>query len=76
MSPFDPTRAWLRGPDFFQRYVVRDAGVPVEQLDLKADVELIIAERQGQRAGFVMRELSHPHGAQGDLAGEPYLVSF
>lgn len=75
-TSFDPNRAWLKGPDYFQRFTVEGAGVPIERAGLKPALELIIAERHGQRAGFVMRELAHPHGAQGELAGEPYLVSF
>jgi len=76
MNTFDPNRAWLKGPDYFKRFVVEGPGVPLSQADLKPEAELIIAERNGEQAAFLMAELSHPHGAQGELGGEPFLVSF
>ena len=76
MNDFDPSRAWLRGPDYFQRFVDQGAAVVIEDAGLNPDLELIIAARSGERAAFVMRELAYPHGVQGELAGEPYLVSF
>ena len=76
MQAFDPSRAWLRGPDDFPRFRVRGEGEPLSRAGLEPEVELIVAERGGQRHAFVMRELAHPHVAQGELAGEPYLVAF
>ena len=77
MPEFDPARAWLRGPDSFPRFVVEPgAGAPLAAQELPADTELLVAERDGASIAFVMRELSHPHMAQGELAGKPYLVTF
>lgn len=73
---FDSSRAWLNGPDNFPRFVVPDRGTPLRDAGLAPDTELFVAERGGERRAFVMRELSHPHMAQGKLAGQPYLVSF
>ena len=75
-TPFDPSRAWLKGPDFFPRFVVPDQAPLLSDAKLDADTELILAERNGARRAFIARELSHPHMAQGTLGGEPYLLSF
>jgi len=76
MQVFDNQRAWLKGPDFFPRFTPSGPGVALSEAGLKPNVELIVAERNGDQIGFLMRELSHPHGAQGELGGEPYVVSF
>lgn len=77
MAGFDASRAWLRGPDLFLRFAPEGDGEPVAgAAELPDDLELIVAERGGEAVALVMRELSHPHMAQGFLAGEPYLVSF
>jgi hypothetical protein len=77
MTPtFDPERAWLRGPDFFPRFIMPDHGEPLAETRLGSDVELVVVERGGECRALVTRELSHPHMAQGTLGGEPWLVSF
>jgi len=75
-STFKPEQANLRGADFFPRFNPPKQGEPLSKAGLSDDVELIVIERCGEHRGFVMRELAHPHMAQGELAGEPYLVSF
>ena len=72
----NPKKAWLKGKDFFPRWIVEGPGIPLANERIKPDVELLVAERGGERTGFIMRELSHPHMAQGKLAGIPYLVAF
>lgn len=76
MKTFDASRARLDGRDFFKRFRVEEPGAPLRTLDLDRDLELVVIERGGQRLGFIKRELAYPHVAQGELAGEPYLVSF
>jgi len=39
-------------------------------------MELIAFERGGMHRAFLAREMAYHHVAQGELAGEPYLVSF
>ena len=73
---FDATRAWLRGADFFPRFIVTDGGHPLGNEALGDDVELLVGERNGEKRAFVSRELAHPHVVQGTLGGEPFLVSF
>jgi len=43
---------------------------------LKPDVELISFERNGERRTLMAKEMHYHHIAQGELAGEPYLVTF
>ncbi len=38
--------------------------------------ELIVFERGGQRRALILREMAYHHVAQGELAGEPYLITF
>ncbi len=73
---FNADLAMLKGADFFPRFSDSGKGVPLSTAGLKESVELLIAERNGERRGFLVRELAHPHMAQGELGGEPYLVSF
>ena len=75
-STFDPKRAWLKGPDFFARFEAPASGEPLREQGLDGERQLVIAERGGARRAFIADELSVPHMAQGELGGEPYLVSF
>jgi len=43
---------------------------------LAPKTELLLFTRGEERRALLMREMSYHHIAQGDLAGEPYLVSF
>lgn len=46
-----------------------EAGLAPEQ-------ELVLFERGGQRRAILVPEAAYHHVIQGELAGEPYLVSF
>lgn len=43
---------------------------------LPPDTELMAFERGDQRRVLLVEEMMYHHVAQGDLAGEPYLVTF
>lgn len=73
---FDADRAMLQGPDVFERYRVPDALPKLADADLDGDVELLVMERQGTRMAMLVHQMAYHHVAQGELAGEPYLVSF
>ncbi|MBC8405300.1 MAG: hypothetical protein H8E15_08750 [Planctomycetes bacterium] len=45
-------------------------------ISLADDVAILIFERGRQRRGLLARQMSYHHVAQGDLAGEPYVVTF
>ena len=51
-------------------------GEPLRALDLAPDDELLVFERGGERRGLILPQMVYHHIAQGELAGEPYLVTF
>lgn len=48
---------------------LREAGLP-------PDCELLSFERMGQRRSLLALDMAYHHVAQGELGGEPYLISF
>ncbi len=46
------------------------------EAELKDDTELLTFERGGQRRAVLVSEVIYHHVVQGELAGEPYLVTF
>jgi len=73
---FDPERAILKGPNMFKPFKVDGDNVPLTEADLKPTDGLLIFERGGQRRALLRKQMVYHHVAQGELAGEPYLVSF
>ncbi len=76
MPPLDPAKALLKEPDFFQRFRVPERGGLLKEAQLKPDELLLLIERGSKRRAFLARQLAYHHVAQGELAGEPYLVAF
>ncbi|MEM9452677.1 MAG: hypothetical protein AAGF11_00765 [Myxococcota bacterium] len=76
MATFDPSRAWLKKPDFFPRFRAPAKGQLLSSLGLADHEELLIVERGGQRRAFLMRQAGWHHVIQGVLARQPYVVSF
>ena len=72
----DRSRAIIRSQWQFKPYRVPPHGVPLRAAGLASDYELMVLERNGDRRAFSMREMAYHHVAQGELAGEPYLVTF
>lgn len=50
--------------------------IPLKAAQLANDVELLAFERGGERRVLLAEEMHYHHIAQGELAGEPYMVSF
>jgi hypothetical protein len=50
--------------------------MPLSGLSLHPDLELLTINRAGLTQAFVAREMAYHHVAQGELRGEPYMVSF
>lgn len=72
----DAGRAMLNEPDEFPRFRVPERGSPLASAGLDAKESLIIVERGGVRRALSLRQMAFHHLAQGELAGEPYAVSF
>lgn len=60
----------------FVPFAVPAKGVRLRDVGLDADEELLLYEHEGARRLFAVRELAYHHIAQGELAGQPYMVSF
>jgi len=73
---FDAERASLKSPDFFRRFRVSGEGKPLRSTGLKPQTQLLVFERGGQRRALLRHQMIYHHVAQGELAGEPYLVTF
>ena len=73
---FVAERARLMGPDVFPRFRVTGPGRPLRSAGLEDEELVAIVERRGKRLGLVVRQLAVHHVAQGELAGEPWAVSF
>ncbi len=91
VQSFDPGRAHLSDTDDFPPFNVepddeRPLGEVLESGALPPDTELVVTERRpadgkGDKDGpkplaFVVRQLAFHHVAQGETAGEPWMVSF
>lgn len=50
--------------------------IPLAQAKLKPNTELLAFERGGERRAVLLNEALYHHIIQGELAGEPYLVTF
>ena len=73
---FDSDRAILKGPDQFKRFNVTGNGVSLNEANLKSKEVLLVFERSGERRALLQKQMVYHHVAQGELAGEPYIVSF
>ena len=60
----------------FEPFVVTEPPIALKGSDLGQDEELLVIERGGIERAFVLRQMAYHHIAQGELAGEPYIVSF
>lgn len=61
---------------FFKPFAVTSHGLFLSETNLHPDEELIVFERGGMKRALLAREMAYHHVAQGELAGEPYLISF
>jgi len=60
----------------FPPFQVPTQGVLLSSLRLPPDLELIVFTRGDATRALVAREMAFHHVAQGELDGQPYLVSF
>lgn len=79
MTNFDPSRAKLSKKDTFPRFRVKNSE-PLEKLvqekKIKSTDEILVLERNGYYLAFSIYQMAYHHVAQGELAGNPYLVAF
>lgn len=75
-STFDPRRAYFRGPGNFPRLEVPPEGLPLRDQDLPGEEEILVVRRGDTSRALRVVDLHFHHLAQGELAGEPWMVSF
>jgi hypothetical protein len=61
---------------FFKPLIAPVEGQSLSKANLHPDEELIVIERKGKYCALLAREMAYHHVAQGEIAGEPYLVTF
>ncbi len=79
MPEFDVSRATLSDKDEFQPFCVNAARPLHEALiggDVREDTPVLIMEGATKALALLTRQMCYHHVAQGDLAGEPWMVSF
>ena len=76
---FDVNRAMLRDGSRFTPFLVEESQLLREALEqgvVDDDTPILVVERGGKRLALMTREMTFHHVAQGELAGEPWMVSF
>lgn len=76
---FDPGRAMLNDTPFFDAFKVRNleslaAALRAKKVDAETPVLALV--RGGRHLALLTMQMSYHHVAQGELAGEPWMVSF
>ena len=76
---FDADRARLSDKDMFRPFEVRTTRPLQEALatgDVTEGMPVLVMEREASVLVLLTRQMVYHHVAQGELAGEPWLVSF
>jgi len=79
MQTFDIERARLNDEDLFQPFRVQSTQRLTAALGrgtVKDDTAVLVMAHGGTALALVTRQMTYHHVAQGELAGEPWLVSF
>jgi hypothetical protein len=81
MDTFDVSRARLMKRELFKRFRVKNEHIHrlaslLEKNKLSPIDEILVVEKNGNRLAFLVSQIAYHHVAEGELAGEPYLVSF
>jgi hypothetical protein len=79
MTLFDVNRATLSETDMFEPFYVRSMQ-PLQRAlakgDVTTDTPVLALERAGGLLALLTQQMSYHHVAQGEIAGQPWLVSF
>ncbi len=79
MTEFDASRATLRNKDMFQPFYVKATRPLREALasgNVREDTPVLVMEGHAGTLALLTQQMSYHHIAQGEMAGEPWLVSF
>ena len=76
---FDPARAILSDTPMFDAFYPTSTTRLADALDdrvVRDDTGVLVMDVAGQKLALVTRQMSYHHVAQGELAGEPWMVTF
>jgi len=76
---FDTSRVLLMDTTRFRPFNVSDTRALREALDdgaVHEDTPLLVLEHAGGTLALLVEQMAYHHVAQGDIAGEPWMVSF
>lgn len=76
---FDPDRAMLNDSPMFDPFRVSDMEALTDALSdgrVRKDTPVLSIERGGTQLALLTMQMSYHHVAQGELKGEPWMVSF
>ncbi len=76
MKKIDRSNTFISDKWQFDPFQVPQKGEPLKGMNLPDEYELLVAERNGERRAFSVREMAYHHIAQGTLGGEPFLAVF
>ena len=79
VDDFDASRAMLTDEPMFDPFHVRETQSLKDALDnrlVEAGTPLLVVERGGRTLAVLTFQMSYHHVAQGDIAGEPWMVAF
>ena len=76
---FDISRAWIADSTIFHPFLVQGT-TPLRQVLsqhlVDEDTPLLVVDQPGGRLALITAQLAYHHVAQGDIKGEPWMVSF
>ncbi len=78
-SEFDITRARLGAGSRFEPFLVSETQSLSDALAagvVESDTRLLVMEHSAGRLALLTDQMAYHHVAQGDIAGEPWMVSF
>jgi hypothetical protein len=76
---FDPSRATLKGKNMFEPLYVQRTVSLTEALQrrmVSADTELLLLNHPRRPIALIKGAMAYHHVAQGEIEGDPWLVSF
>ncbi len=79
MTEFDVSRATLSDRDDFQPFYVKTTRPLQEALasgDVREDTSILLMEGNREALALLTQQMCYHHVAQGEMAGEPWMVSF
>ena len=78
LTEFDPNRATLRDKNIFPPLYVEatiSLGEALKRGDVRKDNHLMVIERNDWMLALLTKQMIYHHVAQGEMAGEPWMVS-